>query len=66
MGMKLGWEVLAHEVELEKQVVEPLMAVENEANNIAKARKNLSKLILDMDSARTRYQLSRGASRPAF
>ena len=54
LGTKLGWEMLAHEVGLEKAVVEPLMSIENEANNIAKARKNLSKLILDMDSARSR------------
>lgn len=54
LGTKLGWEMLAHEIELEKTVVDPLMAVENEANNIVKARKSLSKLILDMDSARSR------------
>lgn len=47
--------MLTHEVEVEKNVVEPLNHVENEANNIVKARRNLNKLILDMDSARTRY-----------
>lgn len=51
---QLGSEMLRHEVELEKHVVEPLNQVENEASNIAKARSKLNKLILDMDSARTR------------
>lgn len=46
--------MLLHEVDVEKNVVEPLSHVENEAANIAKARRNLNKLILDMDSARTR------------
>lgn len=46
--------MLGHEVDIEKNVVEPLSQVENEAANIVKARRNLNKLILDMDSARTR------------
>lgn len=46
--------MLVHEVDIEKNVVEPLSLVENEAANIVKARRNLNKLILDMDSARTR------------
>lgn len=54
MGNKLGTEMLVHEVDVEKNVVDPLSHVENEAANIAKARRNLNKLILDMDSARTR------------
>ncbi len=54
MGNKIGTEMLLHEVDVEKNVVEPLSQVENEAANIAKARRNLNKLILDMDSARTR------------
>ena len=57
LGAKLGSEMLSHEVDLEKNVVDPLNQVENEALNIAKARRNLNKLILDMDSARTRYSL---------
>ncbi|XP_057378728.1 LOW QUALITY PROTEIN: rho GTPase-activating protein 44-like [Daphnia carinata] len=56
MGNKIGTEMLLHEVDVEKNVVEPLSQVENEAANIAKARRNLNKLILDMDSARTRYR----------
>ena len=47
--------MLLHEIDLEKNVIEPLNHVENEAVNIAKARRNLNKLILDMDSARTRF-----------
>lgn len=57
LGITLGSEMLLHEVDLEKNIVEPLNQVENEALNIAKARRNLNKLILDMDSARTRYKL---------
>lgn len=47
--------MLLHEIDLEKNVIDPLNHVENEAANIAKARRNLNKLILDMDSARTRF-----------
>ena len=47
--------MVVHEAELEKNVVEPLNMVENEAANITKTRRNLNKFILDMDSARTRY-----------
>ena len=54
LGAVLGSELLLHEVELEKNVVEQLNIVENEAGNIAKGRRNLNKLILDMDSAKTR------------
>lgn len=49
--------MLVHEIDMEKYVIEPLSQVENEAANIAKAKKNLEKLILDMDSARTRLEL---------
>lgn len=55
VGTTLGSEMLLHEIDLEKNVIEPLNHVENEAANIAKARRNLNKLILDMDSARTRF-----------
>ena len=58
MGNKIGTEMLLYEVDVEKNVVEPLSQVENEAANIAKARRNLNKLILDMDSARTRSTTS--------
>lgn len=56
LGTKLGTQMLVHEAELEKNVVEPLNLVELEAANITKARRNLNKFILDMDSAKTRYQ----------
>lgn len=55
LGAQLGSEMLLHEIDLEKSVIEPLNQVENEAANIAKARRNLNKLILDMDSAKTRF-----------
>ena len=55
LGTKLGTQMVVHEAELEKNVVEPLNMVENEAANITKTRRNLNKFILDMDSARTRY-----------
>jgi hypothetical protein len=50
--------MLCHEIDVEKNVVEPLNQVENEAANITKARRNLKELILDMDSARTRCELT--------
>lgn len=56
LGTKLGTQMLVHEAELEKNVVEPLNLVELEAANITKTRRNLNKFILDMDSAKFRYQ----------
>ena len=48
---------MQHEIEVEKLVLQPLNQVENEANNIAKARRALNKLILDMDSAKARFEI---------
>lgn len=57
LEVKLGHELLQHEIEVEKLVLEPLNQVEVEANNITKARRNLNKLILDMDSAKARFEI---------
>lgn len=49
--------VLQYEVEVEKLVLEKFLDIlENDIPNITKLRKNLSKLTLDYDSAKTRYQ----------
>ena len=55
LEVKLGHELLQHEIEVQKLVLQPLNQVEEETMNISKARRNLNKLILDMDSARARY-----------
>ena len=55
--IQLGHALMQHEIEVEKLVLQPLNQVENEANNIAKARRALNKLILDMDSAKARFEI---------
>lgn len=53
--MALANEVVDHEARVEEKVVTLLHAVsEGEVPNIQKLKRNLAKLILDMDSARTR------------
>ncbi|KAJ1527681.1 hypothetical protein ONE63_007640 [Megalurothrips usitatus] len=57
LQMALANEVVDHEARVEEKVVTLLHAVsEGEVPNIQKLKRNLAKLILDMDSARTRYQ----------
>ncbi|GIY88576.1 rho GTPase-activating protein 44 [Caerostris extrusa] len=54
---KLGTELLDYSNEVEKLVLKPISSVlDNEVHNINKLRKQLGKLVLDMDSARTRFQ----------
>ncbi|GFY51721.1 rho GTPase-activating protein 44 [Trichonephila inaurata madagascariensis] len=54
---KLGTELLDYNTEVEKVVLKPISVVlDNEVHNISKLRKQLGKLVLDMDSARTRFQ----------
>ncbi|GBO12146.1 Rho GTPase-activating protein 17, partial [Araneus ventricosus] len=54
---KLGSELLDYNNEVEKLVLKPISSVlDNEIHNINKLRKQLGKLVLDMDSARTRFQ----------
>ncbi|XP_051572505.1 rho GTPase-activating protein 44-like isoform X10 [Myxocyprinus asiaticus] len=56
---KLAQELLVFEFQIERDVVEPLYVLaEVEIPNIQKQRKHLAKLVLDMDSARTRWQQS--------
>uniref|UniRef100_A0AAV2LIJ0 Rho GTPase-activating protein 44 n=1 Tax=Knipowitschia caucasica TaxID=637954 RepID=A0AAV2LIJ0_KNICA len=53
---KLAQELITFELTIERDVVEPLYDLaEVEIPNIQKQRKHLAKLVLDMDSARTRY-----------
>uniref|UniRef100_A0A3B3SNY9 Rho GTPase-activating protein 44 n=1 Tax=Paramormyrops kingsleyae TaxID=1676925 RepID=A0A3B3SNY9_9TELE len=60
---KLAQELLLFELQIERDVVEPLyMLAEVEIPNIQKQRKHLAKLVLDMDSARTRWQQSSKSS----
>lgn len=56
LQMALANEVVEHEARVEEKVVTLLHTVsEGEVPNIQKLKRNLAKLILDMDSARTRY-----------
>ncbi|XP_039631909.1 rho GTPase-activating protein 17-like isoform X4 [Polypterus senegalus] len=53
---RLAMDLSAHEVQLEREVLEPLnQLAEVEIPNIQKQRKQLAKLVLDWDSARTRW-----------
>jgi hypothetical protein len=51
--MNLANEALDHELQVEQLVVIPLQQMLD--NDVAKHKVKLSKLTLDMDSARTRY-----------
>ncbi|XP_064478280.1 rho GTPase-activating protein 44-like isoform X2 [Ornithodoros turicata] len=54
---KLGQELLNYEKETDRQILQPItQLLENELPNISKLRRQLSKLTLDMDSAKNRYQ----------
>ncbi|XP_061159349.1 rho GTPase-activating protein 44-like [Syngnathus typhle] len=56
---KLAQELMDFELQVERDVVEPLSTLaEVDIPNIQKQRKHLAKLVLDMDSSRTRYQQS--------
>ncbi|XP_012726516.1 rho GTPase-activating protein 44 isoform X4 [Fundulus heteroclitus] len=60
---KLAQELLQFELQIERDVVEPLYVLaEVDIPNIQKQRKHLAKLVLDMDSARTRFQQSSKSS----
>uniref|UniRef100_A0A8D0H0N6 Rho GTPase-activating protein 17 n=1 Tax=Sphenodon punctatus TaxID=8508 RepID=A0A8D0H0N6_SPHPU len=53
---KLAVELSHHEVQVEKDILEPLnQLAETEIPNIQKQRKQLAKLVLDWDSARARW-----------
>ncbi|XP_015817933.1 rho GTPase-activating protein 44 isoform X6 [Nothobranchius furzeri] len=60
---KLAQELILFELTTEKDVIEPLSDLaEVEIPNIQKQRKHLAKLVLDMDSARTRFYQSSKSS----
>ncbi|XP_062447551.1 rho GTPase-activating protein 44 isoform X2 [Rhea pennata] len=60
---KLAQELIHLELQVERDVIEPLFALaEVEIPNIQKQRKHLAKLVLDMDSSRTRWQQSAKSS----
>lgn len=55
----LAHEYIKMDIELEEDVFNPLQVIiENDIPNIMKHKKNLAKLILDMDAARTRSDFS--------
>ncbi|XP_075889196.1 rho GTPase-activating protein 44 isoform X4 [Nelusetta ayraudi] len=64
---KLALELIQFENQIERDVVEPLYVLaEVDIPNIQKQRKHLAKLVLDMDSARTRFhQSSKSSSHPS-
>ncbi|XP_035417792.1 rho GTPase-activating protein 44-like [Cygnus atratus] len=58
---KLAQELIQFELQVERDVIEPLFVLaEVEIPNIQKQRKHLAKLVLDMDSSRTRWELQPG------
>ncbi|XP_060620492.1 rho GTPase-activating protein 44 isoform X10 [Anolis sagrei] len=60
---KLAQELIHFELEVERDVIEPLFVLaEVEIPNIQKQRKHLAKLVLDMDSSKTRWQQSAKSS----
>ncbi|KAK2820722.1 hypothetical protein Q5P01_023681 [Channa striata] len=60
---RLAQELVLFELTIERDVIEPLYDLaEVEIPNIQKQRKHLAKLVLDMDSARTRYYQSTKSS----
>ncbi|KAM7370421.1 hypothetical protein PAMP_009973 [Pampus punctatissimus] len=60
---RLAQELILFEVTIERDVIEPLYDLaEVEIPNIQKQRKHLAKLVLDMDSARTRFYQSSKSS----
>ncbi|XP_047005723.2 rho GTPase-activating protein 44 isoform X12 [Ictalurus punctatus] len=64
---KLAQELIVFELQMERDVVDPLYVLaEVDIPNIQKQRKHLAKLVLDMDSARTRWQQScKSSSHPS-
>ncbi|XP_042198477.1 rho GTPase-activating protein 44 isoform X4 [Callorhinchus milii] len=60
---RLAQELILFELQIERDVIEPLfLLAEVDIPNIQKQRKHLAKLVLDMDSARTRWQQSSKSS----
>ncbi|XP_025029098.1 rho GTPase-activating protein 17 isoform X3 [Python bivittatus] len=64
---KLAMELSHHEMQVEKDVLEPLnQLTEMEIPNIQKQRKQLAKLVLDWDSARARWNQAHKTSATNF
>uniref|UniRef100_A0A8D2L9G4 Rho GTPase-activating protein 17 n=1 Tax=Varanus komodoensis TaxID=61221 RepID=A0A8D2L9G4_VARKO len=64
---KLAMELSHHEVQVEKDILEPLnQLTEMEIPNIQKQRKQLAKLVLDWDSARARWNQAHKTSATNF
>ncbi|XP_026539406.1 rho GTPase-activating protein 17 isoform X4 [Notechis scutatus] len=64
---KLAMELSHHEMQVEKDVLEPLNQLsEMEIPNIQKQRKQLAKLVLDWDSARARWNQAHKTSATNF
>ncbi|XP_034276507.1 rho GTPase-activating protein 17 isoform X1 [Pantherophis guttatus] len=64
---KLAMELSHHEMQVEKDVLEPLNQLsETEIPNIQKQRKQLAKLVLDWDSARARWNQAHKTSATNF
>ncbi|KAJ8384724.1 hypothetical protein AAFF_G00199300 [Aldrovandia affinis] len=60
---RLAQELILFEFQIDRDVVEPLYVLaEMEIPNIQKQRRHLAKLVLDMDSSRTRWQQSSKSS----
>ncbi|XP_078081567.1 rho GTPase-activating protein 44-like isoform X3 [Mustelus asterias] len=60
---RLAQELILFELQIERDVIEPLFVLaEVDIPNIQKQRKHLAKLVLDMDSSRTRWQQSSKSS----
>jgi len=56
MQLSLANEAMDHEAKVEQYVAAPLQHIlDTDVPNILKHKRNLTRLILDMDSARTRY-----------
>ncbi|CAJ0915394.1 unnamed protein product [Ranitomeya imitator] len=65
--LRLAQELSQHEFQIEKDVLEPLnQLTEVDIPNIQKQRKQLAKLVLDMDSARGRYNQAQKSSSTNF
>ncbi|XP_075686634.1 rho GTPase-activating protein 17 isoform X2 [Rhinoderma darwinii] len=64
---RLAQELSQHEFQVEKDILEPLnQMTEVDIPNIQKQRKQLAKLVLDMDSARARYNQAQKSSNTNF
>uniref|UniRef100_A0A671YH27 Rho GTPase activating protein 17b n=1 Tax=Sparus aurata TaxID=8175 RepID=A0A671YH27_SPAAU len=64
---RLATELMQHEVNLERDILDPLnQLAEIEIPNILKQRKQLAKLVLDYDSAKTRYYQAAKSNNPTM